>query len=124
MTSITPDQIAAASTAAPSGNANAIALTQLATAPTINGTSFTQYYGNLGSQVGTDVSNAAQNQTQYQSQVTQAQTSVANQSGVSLNTEAAKVLQFQQAYQAAGELVSMLNTLVQTVITMMSNTTA
>ena len=74
--------------------------------------------------MGNDVSNAAQDQTQYQSQVTQAQTAVANQAGVSLNTEAAKVLQFQQAYQAAGQLVSILNSLTQTVITMVNNTTA
>lgn len=124
VTGITADQIAAASASAPGGNGNAVALAQLATAPAIDGYSFTQYYGNLGSQVGNDVSNAAQNQTQYQSQVTQAQTAVANQAGVSLNTEAAKVLQFQQAYQAAGELVSILNSLTQTVITMVNNTTA
>lgn len=124
VTDITPDQIAAASADAPGGNGNAVALAQLATAPSINGDSFTQYYGNLGSQVGTDVSSAQQNQTQYQNQLTQAQTARANQSGVSLNTEAAKVLQFQQAYQAAGQLVSILNSLTQTVINMMNPATA
>lgn len=124
VTGITPDQIAAATTAAPGGNGNAIALAQLANSQSINGYSFTQFYGNLGSQVGTDVSNAQQNQTQYENQVTQAQTARANQSGVSLNTEAAKLLQFQQAYQAAGKLVSILQTLTETVISMVGTTTS
>ncbi|HML18475.1 MAG TPA: flagellar hook-associated protein FlgK [Bryobacteraceae bacterium] len=124
VTGITPDQIAAASSDAPGGNGNAIALAQLATAPSVNGYSFTQYYGNLGTQVGNDVSSAQQNQTQFQDQLTQAQAARANQDGVSLNTEAAMVLQFQQAYQAAGQLVSILNSMTQTVITMVSSTTA
>src|SRR5262249_12602044 len=39
---LTPDQIAAASAGAPSGNGNAVALAQLATSPQINGFTFTQ----------------------------------------------------------------------------------
>lgn len=122
VTSMTPDQIAAASADAPGGNGNAVALAQLASAPAIDGYTFTQYYGNLASQVGIDASNAQQNQTQYQNQLTLAQTARSNQSGVSLNTEAAKVLQFQQAYEAAAQLVTMLNTLSQSLMNMVSTT--
>lgn len=121
VTNITPSQIAAASAGAPGGNGNAIALAQLASAPTTAGSTFTQFYGNLGSQVGNDVSAAQQDQAQYQDQVTQAQAQRATQSGVDLNTEATKLLQFQQAYDAVGKLVSVLDSLTQTVINMVPN---
>jgi flagellar hook-associated protein 1 FlgK len=116
VTSIAPDQIAAASASAPGGNGNAIALAQMAGAPLVNGFSFTQYYGNLGGQVGRDLEAAKQNQAQYQNTVIQARQQRATVSGVDLNEEAAKLLQFQQAYQAVGKLVTVLDTLTQTVI--------
>jgi len=118
VTAITPDQIAAASASAPGGNGNAIALTQLSSAATVNGFTFTQAFGDLSAQVGRDVSTAQQDQTQSQDLVTQAQQQRQTQSGVSLDEEAAKLLQFQQAYQAVGKLVSVLNSLTQTVINM------
>ena len=113
---ITPDQIAAASSGSPGGNGNAIALAQLGSAPVLNGFSFTQYYGNLGGQVGRDIDSAKQNQAQYQDAVTQARQQRAAVSGVDLNAEAAQLLQFQQAYQAVGKLVTVLDSLTQTVI--------
>jgi flagellar hook-associated protein 1 len=116
VTGITPDQIAAATAASPGGNGNAIALAQLGTAPLINGFSATQYYGNLGGQVGRDLDSAKQNQTQFQDSTTQAQAQRSSVSGVDLNEEAAKLLQFQQAYQAVGRLVTVLDGLTQTVI--------
>jgi flagellar hook-associated protein 1 len=116
VTNITPDQIAAATSAAPGGNGNAIALAQLATAPVVNGFNFTQFYGNLASRVGRDVATAQQDQTQYQDLLTQAQQQRATQSGVSLDAEAAKLLQFQQAYQAVGKFVGVLNSLTSTLL--------
>jgi flagellar hook-associated protein 1 FlgK len=115
---ITPDQIAAAAAGAPGGNGNAIALARLATAPAINGFTFTEFYGNLGGRVGNGVAGAKQDQTQFQDQVTQAQAQRGAQSGVSLNQEATRLIQFQQAYQAAGKLVSVLDSLTQTAIDM------
>jgi flagellar hook-associated protein 1 FlgK len=115
---ISPDQIAAATAAAPGGNGNAIAVSQLANAPAVNGFTFTQAYGDLSAQIGRDVSSAQQDQTQSQDLVTQAQQQRQTQSGVSLDEEAAKMLQFQQAYQAVGKLVGVLNELTQTVINM------
>jgi len=123
VTDMTPDQIAAASADAPGGNGNAIAVANLASAPAVNGYTFTQAYGNLAAQVGSDVSSAQQAQTQYQDQLTQAQTQVTSQSGVSLNEEATNLLQFQQAYDAVGRLVSVLDSLTQTVINMVEPTT-
>jgi flagellar hook-associated protein 1 FlgK len=89
---------------------------QLANAPVANGFTFTQAFGTLSSQVGRDVSTAQQEQKQDDDLLTQAQQQRQQQSGVSLDEEAAKLLQFQQAYQAVGKLVSVLNSLTQTVI--------
>jgi flagellar hook-associated protein 1 len=116
VTNITSDQIAAASSTAPGGNDNAVALTQLATPPEIKGFTFTQFYGDLGAQVGSDVASAQQNQTQAQDQLTQAQAQRSAVSGVDINTEAAQLLQFQQAYTAVGKLVSVLQDLTTTII--------
>jgi flagellar hook-associated protein 1 len=115
---LTTDQIAAASAGAPGGNGNAIAMAQLANSPVVNGFTLTQYYGNLGSTIGNDVAGATQDQKQAQDQLTQAQGERTQVSGVSLNAEAAKLLQFQQAYQAVGKLVGVLDTLTTTLMDM------
>lgn len=120
-TNITPDQIAAASLGSPGGNGNAIAVAQLTATPAINGITWTSFYGNLGAQVGNDIVSAQQEQSQAQSQLTQAQTQRSTQSGVSLNEQATELLQFQQAYQAVGKLVGVLDTLTETVINMVQN---
>jgi flagellar hook-associated protein 1 FlgK len=120
VTNITPDQIAATSAGAPGGNGNALAITRLASQPTVGSFTFTQAYGNLGGQVGQDVATAQQDQTAQQNLLNQATQARATASGVNLNAEAAKLLQFQQAYQAVGKLVTVLNTLSDTIINMMS----
>lgn len=116
---MTPDQIAAALPSGPGGNGNALAVAQLGTAATVNGFTFTQAFGNVGQQLGADIATAKQNQTAQQSLVTQAQVQRAAISGVSLNGEAAKLLQFQQSYQAVAKLVSTLNTITQATLNMM-----
>jgi flagellar hook-associated protein 1 FlgK len=124
VTGITPDQIAAASAASPGGNGNAIALSQLSTAADTQGFTFTQYYGNLGATVGSDVSSAQQDHTQAQDQLTQAQLQRTAISGVDLNEEATKLLQYQQAYQAVGQLVSVIGTLTTALMNMFNPTVA
>lgn len=118
VTSITPDQLAAASTSSPGGNGNALSLAGLANTPSVNGFTFTQFFGNLGSQVGSDIQNAQQNQTLAQDQLTQTQAQRTAISGVSLNDEATELLQFQQAYDAASKIVGVLDGLTQIVINM------
>ena len=66
---LTPDQIAAASPGGPGGNGNALALAALANAPVANGYTFAQAYGNLGGQVGSDLSSATNNQHHRRSSV-------------------------------------------------------
>jgi flagellar hook-associated protein 1 FlgK len=120
VTNITPAEIAAASTSAPGGNGNALAIANLATQPVLGGSTITQAYGNLAGQVGQDVANAQQEQTTQQNLVDQAQQQRSAASGVSLDAEAAQLIQFQQAFQAIGQMVTTLNTLTQTLITMVA----
>jgi flagellar hook-associated protein 1 FlgK len=112
-------QIAAALPTAVGGNGNALAVAQLATAPAVNGFTFTQAFGFLGQQVGTDVLNATNSQTEQQSLVTQAQAQRALISGVSYNTEAAKLLQFQTAFTAVSKVVTTLDNMTQALLAMM-----
>jgi len=120
VTSITPDEIAAASAAAPGGNGNALAIAQLATTPSVNGFTFTQAYGNLAGQVGRDVARARQESSAQQDLVNQAKLRRSDVSAVSLDEEAAKLLQFQQAYQAVGKLVTVLNSLSDTILSIVT----
>lgn len=115
---ITPDQIAAASADSPGSNGNAIAVADLANQAVVNGVTFTQAFANLTTQVGSDVANAQQNQTEDQDLVTQAQQQVQTVSGVNLDTEGAQMLQFQQSYQAVGQMVTVLNSLTETLMNM------
>ena len=118
VTNITPAQIAAASAGAPGGNGNALAVANIANQPILGGSTITQAYGNLAGQVGQDVANAQQEQTTQKNLVDQVQQQRTSASGVSLDAEAAQLLQMQQAYQAVGQLVTTLNQLTQTVINM------
>jgi flagellar hook-associated protein 1 len=116
VTGITPDQIAAAATGSPGGNDNAVALAQLGNQPVSNGLTLTQMYGNLASQVGSDVQTATDDQNLAQNQLSAAETQRSNISGVDLNAEATQLIQYQQAYEAAGKLVSVLSGLTQNII--------
>jgi flagellar hook-associated protein 1 len=115
----TASGIAAALPSAPGGNGNALALAKMATAPVVNGFTFTQAFGNLGQQVGSDVLNANNNQTEQQNLVTQAQAQRSLVSGVNLNTEAAKLLQFQTAFTAMSKVVATLNSITDSLMAMM-----
>jgi flagellar hook-associated protein 1 len=115
----TGGQIAAALPSATGGNGNALAVAQLASAPAVNGFTFTQAFGNLGQQVGTDILNATNSQSEQQNLVTQAQAQRSLVSGVSYDTEAAKLLQFQQAFTAVSKVVTTLNSMTDALMAML-----
>jgi flagellar hook-associated protein 1 FlgK len=115
---ITPGQLAAIDPGPPEvDNGIPLALANLATPQTaadeINGMSYTQFYGNMAAQLGTAISTAQSNQTTSQDALTQAQTLRQQSSGVDLNQEAIKVLQFQQSYDAATKMVTILDQVTQ-----------
>ena len=108
--------IAAASASAPGGNGNALALGDLARSKQIGGFTFIEFYGNLAGRVGRDVATAQGDQQTFGALLTQARSFRSDSSGVSLDEEAAKLIQFQKSYQATAKLVSVLNDLTNTLI--------
>jgi len=108
---LTPAQIAAASPGAPGGNGNALALAALVHAPVVNNYTFAQAYGNLGGQVGSDLSQATNNGTTTQSLLGQAESLRQQISGVSLNQEAENLMQYKQSYDAISKMLTTLNDL-------------
>jgi flagellar hook-associated protein 1 FlgK len=113
---LTPDQIAAASPGAPGGNGNALSLAALANTQVINGYTFAQAYGNIGAAVGTDLSNATNNQTTDQALLSQAESLRQQISGVSLDQEAENLMQYEQSYDAISKMLGALNDLSLTEI--------
>ncbi len=118
---VTPGQLAAIQPGPPEvSNGIPLQLAALANPTTttgqINGFSFTGYYGTLAAQVGQESSNAQNQLTVQQQTVAQARSLRSQISDVSLNEEAAKLLQFQNAYQATAQTITILDTLTQDTI--------
>ena len=100
------------------GNANQLAALADPTGATgtIGGQTYIQYFGDIAAAIGQENSNASANQTTQQQVVAQA-TSLRDQvSGVSLNEQAVDVMQFQEAYQATAQVLTVLGNLTDTII--------
>lgn len=99
-----------------SDNRNALALSNLQLDDTLEGGSYQDIYGRLIERVGTDTAVSVINRDASQSVLTSTQESKASLVGVNLDEEAAKLIQFQQAYQAAAQLISTSQTLFDTLL--------
>jgi len=119
VTNIEPHQLAAAVAEAPGGNGNALNLAALATARVLNEYTFSQFYGQIAGRVGRNLANAREDQRAHNLLLSQSRLMRAEITEVSLDEEAAKLIQFQRAYQASAELVRVLNTLTQDMINLM-----
>jgi flagellar hook-associated protein 1 FlgK len=116
--SLTTDQIAAALPGATGGNGNALNLAALQSAQTLGGTTFAGYYGQLGSQVGSDIATAQSAADTGNQVLTQAQTVRSNVSGVSLDEEASRLIQFQTGYEAVTKMITILDNITSSVLAM------
>jgi flagellar hook-associated protein 1 len=103
--------LAAASVGSAGGNGNALALSALGTSTVLNGFSFTAFYGNLSANVGRDVASATDSQTVQTQLLAQARAQRTSLSGVSLDEEAVRLVEFQRAYQATAKMVTVLDQL-------------
>lgn len=104
-------------------NRNALLMADLQTARLMNGgsASFNDAYGEMISDVGT-LTRQAQVGSDVQKQVMeQSQAAWASESGVNLDEEAANLLRFQQAYQAAAQIISVAGQLFDTLINAVRN---
>ncbi|MGC9947724.1 MAG: flagellar hook-associated protein FlgK [Bryobacteraceae bacterium] len=114
--SIAPDQLAPVdSSGNANGNANALAALENATGTqgTIGGLSYLQYFGQIAANAGQENQTATANEQTQQQVVAQATTLRGQVSGVSLDAEASAVLQFQQAYQATAQVLTVLDNMGQ-----------
>jgi flagellar hook-associated protein 1 len=123
--SVTPDQLVAADPGPPAvSNGIPLALSQLATplqdADKIDGVSYTQFYGGLASRVGSQLNDSTNAQDVQQSLLAQAKDLRQQVSGVSLDEEAAILIEFQRAYQANSKFITVLDQLTQTTIDMIN----
>ena len=118
VTGIQPDQIAAAAVGASGGNGNALSLAALAGSKMLSGDTLTQFYGNLAARVGQDISSVKGEQESQQGLVAQARNMRSQVSSVSLDDEAALMMQVQRQYQAAGKVIGVLNSLADTLLSM------
>ncbi|MCU1260589.1 MAG: flagellar hook-associated protein FlgK, partial [Bryobacterales bacterium] len=106
----------------PPASSNGIAnqLTQIAQGTNaqdqINGLSFTAFVGQIASTVGGQLATATSNQDLQQQSVAQAKSLQSQLSGVSLDAEAVKLLQYQRAYDATAKLISILDQVTQSTL--------
>jgi len=113
-----PNLIAASADGTPGNNANATALANLQNQPIISGQNPINYYSNVVFQVGNNASNASAALSSEQLLVQQLQNQQNAVSGVSLDEEAANLVQFQNAYTAASRVATVIASLFQTTINM------
>ena len=111
-----PTLLAASSDGSPGSNGNLSALSALQNQKIVAGQSPEDFYSNFIAQIG---NNVQQTNTDLQAEgllKTQLENQRGAVSGVSLDEEAANLLRFQQAYQAAARVVTVVDNLTQNVL--------
>ena len=113
-----PSQLAASSDGTAGSNGNAEALYALDSQGIIGGQTPTGFYSGIVFQVGNQVSNAAAEQTASSQVLQQLNDQRAGISGVSLDQEAANMVQYQNAYDASAQVITAINNMMSVVIHM------
>ena len=113
-----PSLIAASSDGTSGNNANADAMYALSNQAIVNGESPSDYYSGIVFNVGNAVSNASAQQNASNLVLQQLNDQRAAVSGVSLNEEAANMIQYQQAYAASAQVITAINDMMYTAINM------
>jgi flagellar hook-associated protein 1 len=109
-------QIAASSDGSVGSNGNASALAAIRNQALVNGQTATQTISSIVFQVGNDVSQVSSRQDAQNLALQQLQSLRSAVSGVSLDEEAANLVKYQNAFQAAARVISTIDLLMQTVI--------
>jgi flagellar hook-associated protein 1 FlgK len=84
----------------------------------VGGQTPTDYYSGVTFNVGNDASNAAAEQTASSQLLQQLNDQRASISGVSLDEEAANLVQYQDAYSASAQVITAINDMLNAVIQM------
>ena len=118
------DTVTVAKTAFPGGNnGNANAMVALGDAQIVGkgcslgaGQSVTDAYASALAGIGVSVQSAKAAATQSAAIASDASTAAANQSGVNLDEEAARLIQYQQSYQAAAKMLQIAQTVFDSLL--------
>jgi flagellar hook-associated protein 1 len=113
-----PALIAASSDGTVGSNGNAEAMYAVSTQPTISGQTPTDYYSGIVFDVGNSTANVIAEQSASSLVLQQLNDQRSSISGVSLDQEAANLVQYQQAYSASAQIVTTINSMMETVINM------
>ncbi|HEY4085589.1 MAG TPA: flagellar hook-associated protein FlgK [Bryobacteraceae bacterium] len=113
---ITPAQLAPVD-AAGNANGNANQLASLATGSSqVGGQSFVSFFSGIAAGAGQENATAQSNATLQQQVVSQTQSQRDQISGVSLDAQAASLLEFQRAYQSVARVLTVINSLADSIL--------
>jgi flagellar hook-associated protein 1 FlgK len=119
-----PSQIAAAAAGQGTGdNSNTTAMANLANQNIVGGQTPTDFYSSFVSTLGATVSGVQAENTAQNASVTQLQTQNNALSSVNLNDEASAMSTLQNSYQAASQVFTMLNTVMESALNLGTETT-
>lgn len=99
-----------------SDNSNALAISNLQLADVMDGASYQDAYGSLVERIGTRTATTRITADANLSVLEVSESAKASLSGVNLDEEAAKLVQFQQAYQASAQLISVSQTIFDSLL--------
>ena len=102
-------------------NTNASLLARLQTAPVIGSASLSAAYQQLVGKIGSQTAELQSTSQAQDNLFTQAKQTVDSTSGVNLDEEAAKLLNYQQAYQAASQTIATANSMFASIIALFAN---
>jgi flagellar hook-associated protein 1 FlgK len=111
-----PTLVAASSDGTTGSNGNANAMAALANQAIVAGQTPASYYSGMVFQIGNTVSNAQNEQSANQLVLQQLQNQRGALSGVSLDQEAANLVQYQQAYDAMARVITIISDLTQSAV--------
>ncbi|WP_187394919.1 flagellar hook-associated protein FlgK [Pigmentiphaga aceris] len=97
-------------------NRNATAMASLTSAKLLNGSTLTQNYAVLVSDMGSRANEITAGKAAYGVILSQAIVEEQSAAGVNLDEEAAKLLRFQQAYAASGKVLAIASSLFDTIL--------
>jgi flagellar hook-associated protein 1 FlgK len=110
--------LAASSDGSSGSNGNLANLSAVAMQAVSDGMTPSEAYANMVFQVGMNISDGNTELATSNAMLQQLQQQKSSISGVSLDEEAANVLLYQRAYQAAAEAITAVNQMLQTAINM------
>lgn len=99
-----------------SDNSNALAMSDLQDKPIVNGFSYQDTYGQMLAKVGTQASNADIAYSSSKAVLTASEDALQSVAGVNLDEEAARLVQYQQAYSAAAQIISAYQSIFDSLI--------